>query len=450
MFTRFEKLPRRALELKTCFYCGNALPATAKEHIFNSSWGGSHKTGNLICNDCNDSFSRQTDLAFLVYVKTVMNAWSFKGERHNQVPKIFLDGDHLLDKGGILRLKKPIVNNETQPDGTIKSHIVFNKDWEEINNWIKNDGMASWLGRSPSTDEQKNFKKLIKQSVPITPDLEPQQSSASLDLREQYRSSAHTILKCLGFFLPEWVSNDLTQSVRQFARYNQGDWRLFAVNVEQFFSIAEQAVSISGLGVYHNSVEIYWCSYLKMVIGVLTIFNRVKRAVVIAQGYSGPDAILHVIEDTHGSKKSPEAVFAEIDTQQFSLPLLGVQYFASPLEIYQFFKNELVGLTEIYYPNDAITSRLFKEIQALNDNKTQLDETALEEYLNLFLTFFLDLGRIKKRSVDPDRVRSKLFEYGFSTLASQFIGKPCTDLDVESLITSAFDRVLNDFHLGLL
>lgn len=450
MFTRFEKLPRRASELKTCFYCGNPLPATAKEHIFNSSWGGSHKTGDLICGECNSSFSRQTDLAFSDYVKTVMNAWSFKAERHKKVPKIILEGDYFLDKGAILKLKQPIVEDETQPDGTIRSHLVFNDDPEQISHWVNGGGMATCLGRTPSTEEQKYLKKLIKQTTPITPDAKPQKASISLNLQEQYRSSGHTILKCLGFFLPEWVSNNLTKPVRQFTRYNQGDWRLFAVNVEQLFSIAEQAASMLGLGVHHNSVEIYWCSYLKMVIGVLTILDRVKRAVVIAQDYSGPDAILYVVEDTHGSTKHPEAVFAEIDPKQFSLPLLGVQYFASLTQINQFFRNELAGLTGIYYPIDAITARLFKGIEAVNEKNPQLNETTLEEYVNLFLNFFSDLGKITGVPIEQARTRSKLFEYGFSILASQHIGKPLTDLDIGFLMLRAFDCVMKDFPLGAL
>ena len=449
MFTRFEKLPIRASELKTCFYCGNSLPATAKEHIFNSSWGGSHKTGSLICNECNISFSTQTDPAFSVYVEAVMNSWSFKGERHTDVPKIILEGDYFLDKGGILKLKKAIIEDEIQSDGTIEPHFVFNSR-SQAKHWIEEGGMATWLGRLPSAEEQKYFKELIKQATPYAPDAKPQQFSSRLNLREQYRSSAHTILKCLKFYLPEWISSDLTKPIQQFARYDQGDWRFFAVNVEQLFSIAEQAARIFGLGVYHNSVEVYWCSHLKMVIGVLTILHRVKRAVVIAQNYSGPDAILYVAEDTHGSKKPPQALFAEFDSKQFSLPLLSAQYFASPIEAYQFFENELAGLMGVYYPIDAITARLIEGIKAVNEKTPQLSEIALEEYKNLFLDCVLNLGKIRGVPVDVARVCSKLFEYGFSTLATQYIGRLCTDSDAASLMGRAFDRVVRDFDLDKL
>nr|WP_242034041.1 HNH endonuclease [Coleofasciculus sp. FACHB-542] len=447
MFTRFEKLPIRVSELKTCFYCGNSLPATAKEHIFNSSWGGSHKTGDLICNECNISFSTQTDPAFSVYIEAVMNAWSFKGERHKDVPKIILKGDYFLEKGGMLKLKQAIIEDEIQSDGTVNPHLVFNSR-SQAKHWIEEGGMATWLGRLPSAEEQKYFKELIKQATPYALDARPQQFSSRLNLREQYRSSAHTILKCLKFYLPEWVSSDLTKPAQQFARYDQGDWRFFAVNVEQLFSIAEHAASKLGLGVHHNSVEVYWCSHLKMVIGVLTILHRVKRTVVIAQNYSGPDAILYVAEDTHGSKKPPQALFAEFDSKQFSLPLLGVQYFASLPKMEQFFYNELRVLVTLYYPIDAITARLIEGIKAVNEKPPRINETAIEEYVNLFLEFISNLSKILGVPIDPDRARTKLFEYGFSSLVNQYIGRTCTDLDITDLMVKALDHVMKDCNLN--
>jgi hypothetical protein len=425
------------------------LPATSKEHIFNSSWGGSHKTGNLICNECNKSFSAATDRAFSVYVKAVMNAWSFRGERHPDVPKIDLEGDYFLDKGAKLKLKQPVIKDEIQLDGTIESRFAFN-DQEQVGNWIKEGGMATWLGREPSADEKKFFKNWAKQAIPNRTDALPQPVHEKLNLREQYRSSAHTILKSLGFYLPEWVSNDLTKPIKNFARYNQGDWRFFAVNVEQFVSIAEQATRTLGLGVHHNSVEIYWCSSLKMIIGVLTLLNRVKRAVVIAKDYSGPDAILYVVENTHGSKKPPEAVFAELDPKQFSLPLLGVQYFASHAKTHQFFRDELASLMGAYYPIDAITASLIQGIEELNKKTPQLNETVLEEYVRLFLKFLLDMGKITGVQIEPANARFKLFEYGFSTLATHYIGRLCTDFEVESIVSTVFKFIMRDFELGTL
>ncbi|MEH2117330.1 hypothetical protein [Nostoc sp.] len=80
----------------------------------------------------------------------------------------------------------------------------------------------------------------------------------------------------------------------------------------------------------------------------------------------------------------------------------------------------------------------------------KLDQVSLEEYLNLFLSFFLDLGKVASTSVDMTKARSKLIEYGFANLAHQHIGRLYTDPDVESLMTLAFERTLKDFHAEVL
>lgn len=449
MFTRFEKLSRRASELKNCFYCGAFLPAISGEHIFNSSWGGSYKDKNLICCQCNFSFSNSTDKAFLIYVQAVMNSWVFKGERHQKVPKIVLENEYFLDQGAKLKLKQPLIEDEILPDESIKSRLTFNSK-SEAKRWTEGDGMATWLGRPPLAEEQEQLKKIIIETQLDRTDAKPQPISYQLNLREQYRSTAHTILKCLAFFLPEWVQEDLTKPIREFARYDKGDWRTFAIETKELFPVAEQATKHLGLGVHQNSVEIYWNSSTKMVVGVLTILNRVKRSVVIAQDYSGSDSILYVVEGTHGSNKPPDSVFIEFDQKQFPLPLFSVQYFSSPNNIYQYFHNELATLMGIYYPIDAITARLMQEIEKNNKKNLKLDHVSLEEYLNLFLSFLLDLGKVTGTSVDMTKARSKLIEYGFANLAHQHIGKLYTDPDVESLMTLAFEGAVKDFHAGVI
>ncbi|MBU7583360.1 MAG: hypothetical protein KAF91_10710 [Nostoc sp. TH1S01] len=447
MFSRFEKLSRRASELKRCFYCEALLPATSGEHIFNSSWGGSYKDKNLICCQCNSSFSNSTDKAFLIYVQAVMNSWIFKGERHDEVPKIVLENEYFLDPGAKLKLKQPLIEDEILPDGSIKSRLTFNSK-SEAKRWIQGNGMANWLGRPASEEEKEQLKKIIIEAQLNITDAKPQPTSTQLNLREQYRSTAHTILKCLGFFLPEWVQGDLTKPIREFARYDKGDWRTFAIDTKELFPIAEQATRVLGLGVQQNSVEVYWSSYTKMVVGVLTILDRIKRSVVIAQDYCGSDSILYIVEGTHGSKKPPDSVFIEFDHKQFSLPLFNVQYFSSPTNIYQYFRDEFADLMGTRYPIDAITARLIQGIEKNNKKNLKIDQVSLEEYLNLFLTFFLDLGKITGNFVDRTTSRYKLLEYGFANLLHQHSGKLYTDPDVESIMTLVFKQTLKDFHSG--
>ena len=438
MFSFNKDLPVRVSELKLCLYCSNSLPASNQEHIFNASWAGSHQTGQLICNECNQSFSTGVDKAFLIYTTAIMNAWSFKGKRHQSIPIIRLEGNYYIDAGAKLRLKEPLIEKETQPNGQIKSKFSFNSRGE-LKRFLKGDA-ESYLGRALSQEEQD---EIIRQAKFRSEDAQPQKASAKLDLREQYRSAAHTILKCLGFFMPDLVCHEQTKQVREFARYDRGDWWLFAVEAEQHFSLADIPVSV--LGVHHNSVEIYWCSDLRMVIGVVTILARVKRAVVIAKDYSGPDRILYVFEDTHGSGKPPRAMQAEINSQDFSLPIIGIQYFASPNMIFQVFESELLGLTTIYYPIDALTAKLIKKIEEVNQRSVEVDEKIVEKYREAFLDLFTNLGKVLGKSIDLDKVLSKMSDYGFETLTHRFAGRNCRDMEFESSVNKIFQNLLNQY-----
>jgi hypothetical protein len=445
MFKSHEELPVRASELQSCFYCSSPLPASKGEHIFNCSWGGSHETKRLICGNCNDSFSRSVDKAFGIYKNIVMNAYSFKGDRDKSIPTIQLEGNYFFDAGGKPKLKKPLVQEETQPDGL--TNISFNSR-SEAKRWVESSDAESWLGRPLKQEEKDDLRKIIREAPHQSEYLQQQNASANLDLQGQYRSAAHTILKCLGFFVPEWVCDDKTKQVRQFARYNESDWQLFAVHAEQRLSLADQAVKLLGLGVKHNSVEIYWCSYLRMVIGVVTILNRVKRSVVIAKDYSGPDKILYVFEETNGSSNAPRAISVEINPQKFSLPIISIQYFASPTRTYQFFQHEISSLANTYYPIDCLTAKLLRTIDEVNQTSVEVDENLLEKYKQAFIECFTNLIKIQGESIDLDKLLAKMSDYGFATLADKFIGKNCNDIDFNSSISKIFESLMNEFTQG--
>lgn len=444
IFKKFEELSVKASQLPSCFYCSGSLPASKQEHIFNDSWGGTHKTGQLICDDCNQSFSVKVDKAFSIYTDMVMNAWSFKGKRRKSIPTIELEGSYFLDAGAKLKLKKPLIEEEIQADGTIRPRISFNSRGEG-KRWLGGAGAESWLKRSLSKEERDYLSEQIRQAKFRSEDAQPQEVSVTLDLRSQYRSAAHTILKCLGFFMPDWVGRDQTKQVREFARYDRGDWRRFAVEIEQHFSVADEAVRELGLGVKHNSVEIYWCSYLKMVIGVLTILNRVKRAVVIAKDYSGPDKVLYVFEDTHGSGKPPRAISVEINSQKCSLPIVGIQYFADPARIYQVFHDELLGLGTTYYPIDALTDKLIKTIESINQESVEIDDKLVDKYQQACLEFFTNLGKIVGKSIELDRLRAKVSDL-FAGLTNRFSGRNCNDSEFTSCVAEIFDNIKKEFE----
>lgn len=447
MFKSHEELPVRASELQSCFYCSSPLPASKGEHIFNCSWGGSHETKRLICGNCNAEFGKSIDTSFKIYTDIVMNAYSFKGKRLKAIPPIQLEGNYFLDAGGKPKLKKPLVQKETQADGLIRANISFNSP-EEGKKWVKGSGAESaesLFGRPLKQEEKDELLKRIREASYQSEYLQAQDASANLDLRSQYRSAAHTVLKCLGFFLPEWVCDDQTKQVRHFARYNESDWLLFAVDPEQHLSLADEVVRLLGLGVKHNSVEIYWCSYLRMVIGVVTILNRVKRSVVIAKDYSGPDKILYVFEDTNLSRKAPRAISVEINPQKFSI---GIQYFAYPTRTYEFFQNELSSFANTYYPIDCLTAKLIRTIDEVNQTSVEVDENLLEKYKQAFIECFTNLIKIQGESIDLDKLLAKMSDYGFATLADKFIGKNCNDIDFNSSISKIFESLMNEFTQG--
>lgn len=186
-----------------------------------------------------------------------------------------------------------------------------------------------------------------------------------------------------------------------------------------------------------------------MVIGVVTILDRVKRAVVIAKDYSGPDKILYVFEDTHGSGKPPRAIQSEINSQDFSLPIIGIQYFASLTRINHVFQSELLGLTTTYYPIDSLTDKLIEKIQEANQISVQVDEKMVEKYREAFLDLFTNLSKVLGKSIDLDKILSKMSYYGFETLTHRFAGRNSRDIEFESCVKEIFENILNEFeYLG--
>jgi hypothetical protein len=108
----------------------------------------------------------------------------------------------------------------------------------------------------------------------------------------------------------------------------------------------------------------------------------------------------YVVEDTHGSTKPPQSMFAEFDSSQLVVPLIHPQFFSCSQKTYKYFRNEFQELMGVYYPIDAITARCIQGIKTLNKRELKLDQTTLEEYLCLFLNCFSQLSKITTSPVD--------------------------------------------------
>lgn len=437
MFAKLGEAEIRVSELEKCFYCGGSLPAKNKEHIFNSCWGGSHKTSRLICDICNAEFSK-IDSSLSIYTTFVMNAWAFKGERHKKVPEIVTEDEYNIGARAKPKLKTQQGKIKALPDGSLEISLSF-RSKNQAYKWLDSDKPKADLGRSLTEEERQCIRQVIQEAKPESIDVGPQKLSYQLNWSKEYRSAAHTLLKCLGLYTPDWVCSDLSSPVREFARYDKGSWVKFAVEVHQHLSISEQKVKGS---VHCNTAEIYWCCSLEMVVGVITLLGRVKRAVVIAEGYRGPDAILAVIEDTSGSTKPPQSFFIELDPELPSLPLIEIQN--SPPSI-KSLGQELSHLAAGSLPLDGLMASLLDSMEKIARETPEINMTVLQKYEKLFVDFASGLEKAFGVSVKLDEVPSKLATYGFSDLAQYHIGKSCKDNpEILSIFETACSKLIKE------
>jgi len=362
-----------------------------------------------------------------------MNAWAFKGERHKKVPEIQTEGDFNLKEYAKPKPKEPI---KFLPDGSVEfypSYISKKKVYEDLK-----DKQEADLGRPLTEEEEQEIWQIIKEAKSNHIDIGPLKYSCKLNLQQQYRSAAHTLLKCLGFYSPHWLCDDITSKVREFARYDKGSWEEFAVVVEQHSSWAKKA--LPKLGVHHNSVEIYWCRSLEKVMGVVTILGRIKRAVIIAEGYRGSDGILYVFENTFRSKKL-HPCFVEFNSELPSVTRLEIQHYPPNIE---YFKQELCQLLENSQLG-ALTAWLFNNMEKIAKEKTPITPSFLQEYEKLVVEFSLGMKKFFGVSAEPAEICSKLAEYGFSDLKQYHLGKICKDdAEVRTILETACTKVYQE------
>ncbi|MEC4895619.1 MAG: HNH endonuclease [Oscillatoria sp. PMC 1051.18] len=411
-----------------CFYCKASLPAKSQEHIFNSCWGGSHKTSKLICDQCNSAFS-DIDSALSLYIKSIMNAAMFKGERHKEIPKIELEGDYFFEAGGKLKLKKPRVEKRSQPNGTETILYSFNSK-SEASRYYNDLGLA-----------KEEIRQLISEAKPEKEDPGLQLAGVTIEPKKQYRSAAHTILKCLRYHLPDKVSHSLTNSVRDFARYDKENYERFAVLVQQKRSFAEELARIWQPGIYCNSVEIYFCSSLNKIIGVVTLLGFTQRSVILAEEYSGEDAILAVVEDTNQSKKPPKAILVKIP-KNYPIELLITISPYKPSK--EYFDNEGKMMGKFLYPTTVLIHQLDKNIEAISKKRTLLNLQNIYEYEESFLEFFLGLAKVVGVSLSKEKINKKVSSYGFAELKRNYLGKNIEDIEVQKIISRVFEQILEE------
>ena len=362
-----------------------------------------------------------------------MNALGMKGERHPNVPRIEKKewNNRYLDAKGKLVLKKPIVKR-----------IVTDDEIEKISATCESNSQAKkWLRESNNSITEEEIKEVLNNATQIKRIDSPELNSiVTIDLNEQYRSIAHTVLKCLALFMPEEIKTVNTE-IKEFVREKKGDWRSFAVDTKQYMSVQEQIEKT--FRVNHNSVEIYFSSTYRMIIGVVKILNNIKRAVIISNNYAGKDKILYIFEDTSLSKLPPEAILCK--TLNINFPIIDIQCFANLDEAIQFFRQELFDLCGDKYTRDCITSTLIEEIDQIHCKAMELNQELFEDYKQIIMNFFEKIKEILSKPIDIDGISSFL-NREFDTLIKEFEGRKSNDPDFQQLLNSLFFSAVQKIH----
>lgn len=283
------QLVPRAGELRVCLYCPNPLPANNREHVFNSCWGGTHCTAQLICTSCNSEFAT-IDHSFAYATDFLMNAARIYGQRQRSVPEIVGANGITLAAGAQPHATQPTL--EVQPVGESQHRIQLQvRSRGEARRLLLDGQLAALLGRDLSDEERRTMLSLVS-TAPRVQEQVGLQVRVAIDLHANYRSTTHTLLKCLGMFAPAIATSGELESARRFARNGQGNWRDFAIRVQQHVSPVQQYAGQLG---WFNSVEIYFSRKEQCIIGVVTVLRNLKRAVVLGP-YTGPDRLMFAFE----------------------------------------------------------------------------------------------------------------------------------------------------------
>ncbi|MFT3686358.1 MAG: hypothetical protein QM783_15800 [Phycisphaerales bacterium] len=255
-------------------------------------------------------------------VALVMNAWGFRGNRQSGVPELKTDAGYLLSAFARPRRDAgPEVAVTNLDDGKVAISAVRASKSELRRLLLDNKTIDDAIGRALSDEEREHIRKGIREAVPMEQSLPAVPVSILLKPQHEYRSAAHTILKCAALFSPSLVTDACTNAIRRFARYDQGKWSDFAIEPEVHLDF--HRVFSRAFGVHFNAVQICWCKALRKVVGSLWVLGRIKRSVVLASDCDTVDAALFVFEPTSGDR-ALQALYGEIDPALSSVPLVTI------------------------------------------------------------------------------------------------------------------------------
>lgn len=435
MYSDFGPPAYQAGEADTCIYCSNPLPASSREHVFNACWGGVHKTSKLICDDCNQSFSG-IDKALAKHGVFTMNAWGTKGQRHSTVPKIDLEGDYELESGTKPILEEPKMEVAQGDDGSLNISLLANSKSEARRELLDRGRIEEVLGRELTDSETDQILSAVSQAwqeearpgkvtVPI-----------ELNLQEEYRSAAHTILKCIGLYDHEFVRSDDIEDIRKFARYGEGNWEDFAVDINELVSPSQSAIG-GRFGSLFNCVDIYYSRVENIIVGVLHIMSRSDRAVCVLEDYNGPDATLTVMENTLAGGRL-KSLWGEVKESHPPIPFFQVLQKPPSKET---LAMQFADLVQQSFTTDALSAKLLDSISEIESNFDEINDESINEYLTTFVNATIMYSRLIDLDKSKSGIRNMFYDSGFGNLESEHKGEDIDDENVIDLLSESLEKV---------
>lgn len=398
------------IRLDYCIYCNTSLPATNHEHIFNSCWTGKHKTGSLICNECNAAFAPEVDKAFIPYTQYHMNVWSLKNSRRNEVPTIETNDGILIRPGAIPESKSSIslMNNgnsinikaSAKSRGALK-RIIKDAFKDEMNREIEDVELQRLLAG-----------KVVKQ-VPS----EMVELSATIDPQLETRSVVHTILKCMAMFDTNFKVN-APKHILNFSRYGAGSWESFAVRIQTLGIDVE--TPFSNRFISYNAVQVHYLKQSGLILGKLTILRDIHRWVLLSTEYKGPSKVLFVAEPSYAGELV-KLIVLSTDIEK----LAENTKIAGPLTIHNIAES-LVNLSQKSLGPDAIIVKLSESIKEIFGEERPVTIEMINEYkkaLEHFVSKITVMIGFKDKFLKmPKKVHERMLTESYFPLIEEKLG----------------------------
>lgn len=422
----------RVKEIRNCIYCNEKLTGKGLEHIFNSCWGGKHETGQIICKICNGHFSA-IDGSFYNFTKYIMNAWEFKGQRHNTIPTFKTTDGTIIESGGKPK-KESKIYIEKRDDELLKIRINASSKTEVKKLFLSHlDEIEEKKGRKLTSEERENILNQIYQSNTVSEYVGLLEMEEMIRPIDMYRSTVHTLIKCLAMYEPEIIFSGLLQAAKDFAYNGTGEWTKYAIQEANptFISLLDQMLLKED--VRFNAAEIYFSKAQGNIIGNLRILGLINIWVVLADTYVGPDKILSVVEKVNGSGK--------LDGRRLNVPIenmwpLILTDFAAPTEKQLFEKLSAVAYKSLS-SMDILFHHMDRDIKKVTDKYPTVQNNSIKAIEEIYLKYLRDISNNQGMELDIENTRNLLWKKGLKEISETY-----SEHTFSNEVVNAFSKLL--------